>query len=193
MSLLKSHRNATIAALLALLACGQALPQNRGPVTAILVRHAERAEAPAEDPGLTAAGQARASALVDVARKANVTAIITTQWLRTRNTAAPTAKSLGINPEVLTTADPNHAKTVAAAVRTHAGQTVLVVGHSNTIPAIIEALGARNPGAICEMEYDKVFLLRVAADGTASMTRSTYGRLTPMDANCRPADTATSR
>jgi phosphohistidine phosphatase SixA len=130
---------------------------------------------------------------VDVARKANVTTIITTQWLRTRNTAAPTAKSLGITPEVLTTGDPNHAQKVAAAVRAHRGQTVLVVGHSNTIPAIIEALGARSPAAICEMEYDKVFLVRVAADGTASVTRSTYGKLTPMDANCRAADTATSR
>jgi len=177
---------AVIASMAVLLASGQSRPQNRGPVTALIVRHAERAEKPADDPGLTAAGQARAIALVEVARKAKVTAIITTELLRTRNTAGPTAKSLGITSEVLMTGDPRHAQNVASAVRAHGGQTVLVVGHSNTIPAIIEGLGARNPGAICEMEYDKIFLVKVAANGVASVTRSTYGAGTPMDANCKP-------
>jgi broad specificity phosphatase PhoE len=190
MNSLRFRRTAAIASLLAVLACGHALPQNRGPLTVLVVRHAERAETPAEDPGLTAAGQARASALVNVARKENVTAIITTQLLRTRNTAEPTAKSLRITPEVVSTTDPRHVQQVASAVRTHAGQTVLVVGHSNTIPAIIEALGAKDSAAICEMEYDKIFVVKIAADGAASVTRSTYGARTPMDANCRPASVA---
>jgi broad specificity phosphatase PhoE len=187
MNFRRFRRSAAIASLLAVLAYGQALPQDRGQVTALLVRHAERAETPAEDPGLTAAGQARASALVDVARRANVNAIITTQLLRTRNTAEPTAKALRITPEVVPSGDPRHAQKVAAAVRTHAGQTVLVVGHSNTIPAIIEALGAKDATAICEMEYDKIFVVKVSADSSASVTRTTYGARTPMDANCRPA------
>jgi phosphohistidine phosphatase SixA len=194
MNPVRFRRNAAIASLLAVLACGQALlqafPQDRGPVTALIVRHAERAETPAEDPGLTAAGQARASALVDVARKANVTAVITTQLLRTRSTAEPTARALRITPEILNTGDPQHAQNVASAVRTHAGHTVLIVGHSNTIPAIIEALGVKDSAAICEMEYDKIFVVTVTADGAASVTRSTYGARTPMDANCRPASAA---
>jgi broad specificity phosphatase PhoE len=171
--------------VLVLLAYGWLLAQDRGQVTAILVRHAERAETPAEDPGLNAAGQARAATLVDVARKANVTAIITTQLLRTRNTAEPTAKSLGITPEVLNAGDARHAQRVASAIRSHVGKTVLVIGHSNTIPAIMEALGVKESATICEMEYDKVFVVKIAADGTASVTRSTYGRQTPVDANCR--------
>jgi broad specificity phosphatase PhoE len=187
MNFLRFRHSAAIASLLAVLAYGQALPQDRGQVTALIVRHAERAETPAEDPGLTAAGQARASALVDVARMANVTAVITTQLLRTRSTAEPTARALRITPEVVPSGDPRHAQKVAAAVRTHPGRMVLVVGHSNTIPAIIEALGAKDSGAICEMEYDKIFVVTVTADGAASVTRSTYGARTPMDANCRPA------
>jgi broad specificity phosphatase PhoE len=186
MNRVKLRRVATIVPVLVLLAYVGALPQDRGQVTAVFVRHAERAETPADDPGLTVAGQARATALVDVARTANVTAIITTQLLRTRNTAEPTAKSLGITPEVLTAGDPRHAQTVASAIRARMGQTVLIIGHSNTIPAIMAALGVKEPAAICEMEYDKVFVVKIAADATASVTRSTYGRQTPMDANCRP-------
>jgi broad specificity phosphatase PhoE len=190
MNPVRFRRTAAIASLLAVLACGQALPQARGPVTALLVRHAERAETPADDPGLTAAGQARASALVDVARTANVTAVITTQLLRTRSTAEPTAKALRITPEVVASGDLRHAQKVADAVRAHAGRTVLVVGHSNTIPAIIEALGAKDSAAICEMEYDRIFVVKVTAEGVASVTPSTYGVRTPMDANCRPASAA---
>jgi phosphohistidine phosphatase SixA len=186
MKRLKLRRTAAIAPMLALLAYGWALPQDRGQVTAVLVRHAERAETPVEDPGLSLAGQARATALVDIARTANVTAILTTQLRRTRNTAEPTAKTLGITPEILNAGDPRHAQTVASAIRARMGQAFLVVGHSNTIPAIMAALGVKEPAAICEMEYDKVFVVKIAADGTASATRSTYGRQTPFDSNCQP-------
>ena len=170
--------------LVVVMACLQAFPQDRGSVTAIIVRHAERAETPADDPGLTTAGQTRANALVDVARKANVTAIITTQLLRTRNTAEPTAKALRITPEVVTTADTRHAEKVVSAIKAHAGQSVLVVGHSNTIPVILAALGVKDAPMICEMEYDKVFVVKIPASGAASVARSTYGAPTPMDANC---------
>lgn len=174
-----------ISALVALLASAPVVSQDRGPVTAIVVRHAERAEALADDPGLTAAGQARANALLDVARKANVTAIITTQLLRTRSTAEPTAKALRITPEVVASTEPRHVEKVAAAIRARTGQTVLVVGHSNTVPAILAALGVKDAVTICEMEYDKVFAVQISASGAASVTRSSYGSPTPMDANCR--------
>lgn len=185
MNSLSFGRTAAMALMLAALASGQALPQGRA-VTALIVRHAERAETPAQDPGLTTAGHARASALADVARKANVTAIITTELLRTRSTADPAAKSLRITPEVVISGDPRHVQRVADAVRAHAGQTVLVVGHSNTIPAIIRELGGKDSPAICEMEYDKLFVVSLTANGAASVVRSTYGAQTPMDANCRP-------
>jgi broad specificity phosphatase PhoE len=179
-----------MASLLAVLACAQALPQDRRPVTAIVVRHAERAETPSEDPGLSAAGEARADTLVEVSRKANVTAIVTTLLLRTRKTAEPTAKALRITPEVVSSADPGHVQKVAAAVKAHAGKSVLVVGHSNTIPLILGALGVKESVAICEMEYDKIFVVKIPADGTVSMMRSTYGQPTPMDANCRSTGAA---
>ena len=67
------------------------------PTVVLLVRHAEKAAQPAQDPPLTDAGSARARALVAVARDAGVSAIITTQFLRTKNTAEPTATALTLS------------------------------------------------------------------------------------------------
>src|SRR6478672_13139476 len=71
------------------------------PTVILLVRHAEKAAQPPQDPPLTEAGLARAQALVAVARDAGVSAIITTQYERTRKTAEPTAAALHITPEVV--------------------------------------------------------------------------------------------
>jgi broad specificity phosphatase PhoE len=161
-----------------------AAAQARGPMTVVVVRHAEKAATPADDPPLTADGQARAQALFDALRDAHVGAIITTQLLRTRSTAEPTATALGIKPEVVVAGGANHAKDVAGAIRTHVGKTVLVVGHSNTVPAIIEALGAKRPSAICDSKYDDLFIVTIASDGTAGVVHSTYGVRSPPDPSC---------
>lgn len=143
--------------------------------TVILVRHAEKAAAPAADPPLTDAGQARATALVAAVRDAEIDAIITTQFARTRETGAPTAAALHITPEVVSASGKTHVHDVAAAVMKHAGHTVLVVGHSNTVPAIIAALGAPEPRAICDAEYDDLFIVTIPPEGRARLVRAKYG------------------
>lgn len=155
-----------------------------GPITAIFVRHAEKAATPADDPPLTAPGEARARDLVDVVRDAHVDAIITTQYARTRGTAQPAAAALGITPEVVSATSPTHVQDVTAAVRKHAGQTVLVVGHSNTVPAIIEALGGKRPTMICDLVYDNVFVVTIASNGTVGVVHSKYGATSPADVSC---------
>jgi broad specificity phosphatase PhoE len=150
--------------------------------TVILVRHAEKAATPPDDPPLTAAGEARARELWEALKDARVTAIITTQFARTRATAQPTATALGVTPDVVNAAGTNHPQDVAAAVRKHAGQTVLVVGHSNTVPSIIEALGATKPAAICDGEYDNLYIVTLGADGKAGVVRSKFGARAPADA-----------
>src|SRR5579862_6135396 len=105
--------------------------QPAAPTVVIIVRHAEKAAAPAADPPLTEAGVARAKTLASVLADANVRAVISTPLTRTRETARPTADARGLTVELVPLAAGvgEHAAAVASAVRRHAGQTVLVVGH----------------------------------------------------------------
>ena len=151
------------------------------PALVLLVRHAEKAAEPADDPPLTAAGAARAQALAAALQDAGVTAIITTQLRRTRETAQPLATVRGLTPEVVPVRRGEgeaHAAAVAAAVRRHAGGVVLVAGHSNTVPAIIAALGGPRLPDICESVYANLFVL-VPGAGEVRLVRSRYGAADP--------------
>jgi broad specificity phosphatase PhoE len=160
------------------------------PTVVLLVRHGEKAAQPAADPPLSDAGSARAKALAGVARDAGITAIITTQYLRTRATAEPTATALGITPEIVN-AGPvaQHAKAVADQVLRHVGGTVLVVGHSNTIPAIVGALGAPQPKELCDSEYDQLFVVIIGDTGPPRLIRSKYGAPSVDDPSCSTMQT----
>ena len=142
----------------------------------IVVRHAEKAAAPAADPPLTEAGIARAKALVEALAGADVQAVISTPLVRTRETARPVAEAHGLSVETValgpTVAE--HAKAVADAARKHAGHTVLVVGHSNTVAPIIAALGGPRLPDLCDAQYSMLFT--VVLDGTkARLIQGTYG------------------
>ena len=157
-----------------------------GTTTVVVVRHAEKAAEPANDPPLTAAGQARAEALVDAVRGMPVRAVVSTNFARTRSTAAPLAERLALTPELVDARSPDHARQVAAGVLArHRGETVVVVGHSNTVPDIVAALGAPKPAPICDAEYDNLFVVRVPANGAAAtVERRRYGVASVLDASC---------
>ena len=151
--------------------------------TVILVRHAEKAAAPAADPPLTPEGEARARDLWTAVKDAGVNAIISTQFLRTKGTVQPTAAALRLTPEIISAGGANHAQVVADAIKKHAGHTVLVVGHSNTVPGIIGALGAAKPADICDLEYDNLYIVTLGADGKAGLIRTKFGART-VDTTC---------
>lgn len=132
------------------------------PDLVILVRHAERAVEPQGDPALTPAGEQRAQALAQALAGLRVDAIVTTQHRRTRDTAAPLAKALGIQPLVVD-AKAGHVQAVADAVRAQTG-TVLVLGHSNTVTAVLAALGGPKLPELCETSFHHVFLLQPAVE-----------------------------
>jgi broad specificity phosphatase PhoE len=140
----------------------------------IVVRHAERADAgapagnamtAAPDPELSAAGKARAQALAAMLKDAGVTAIYTTEYTRTKDTAAPLAAALKITAEVVSARDQ---AAMIAKVKAHTSGAVLVVGHSNTVPAIIKALGGPE-FTLGESEYDSLFF--VAPGGVTTRVR----------------------
>jgi broad specificity phosphatase PhoE len=179
-------RGLIVAATLMSAAISAAGAQAAKSTTVILVRHAEKGDTPANDPPLTPAGEARARELWNAVKDAGVDAVITTQLTRTRATAAPTATALGLTPTIVPATSTN-AKDVATAVRGLAGHTVLVVGHSNTVPAIIAALGAKEPAAICDSSYDNFYVVTIGPDGKAAVVHTRFGARTPDDEGCPKA------
>ena len=163
-----------VAALIALAPLARAQSAPTASTTIILVRHAEKAAEPAADPQLASAGIARADALVELVKDAGITAVVSTQFQRTRLTAAPIAARLGLATEIIDARATPRA-TADSILARHRGQTVLVVGHSNTVPAIVAALGAPQPPDICDAGYDNVFVVTVPATGAATVTRLHFG------------------
>lgn len=165
------------ALVLALLSAAPAAAQDSTVV--YLVRHAEKA-ADAGDPPLSAAGEARALALAERLADAGVGAVVVTQYRRTGATAAPTAAAAGVEPRVVAAAPGPvpHPRAVADAVR-EAGGTVLVVGHSNTVTAIVRALGGPPLPALCDAEYANLFVLVLRPGAEPRLERGTYGAPDP--------------
>lgn len=122
--------------------------------TIFIVRHAEKMDA-TKDPDLSEAGRARAEALAKVLKDAEITAIYTTEFKRTQQTAAPLAKVLGLSATILPSTD---ISALIAKLRDSRGN-VLVVGHGNTIPDLIKAFGITTPISIPEPDYDNLFVV----------------------------------
>ena len=139
--------------------------------TIFFVRHAERADATAAkkdtDPDLSAAGRDRAQALAAVLKDANITAIFTTEYKRTQQTAAPVAKALGLTITIVKGSDEAQLVKQLGALSGNA----LVVGHSNTLPGIIKGLGAPPP-EIADSDYDNLYI--VTRGASPSVVRLHY-------------------
>ena len=146
------------------------------PTMVVLVRHAEK-EAAGDDPILTATGRERANRLAHVLAEGGLDAVYASQFRRTQETAEIVASAVGIDVSIV---DARDVEGLATRIRAeHAGQTVLVVGHSNTVPAVVRALGAEAP-EIPEDEYDDLFVVFVDGKG-ARAVHLNYGALSGGD------------
>ena len=159
------------------------------PSLLIAVRHADTLAEPVGDRALSDAGIIRSQALAVAIRNAGVTAIITSQFRRSRDTAQPSASALGLTPEVIpisrTTID-SHMKQLEAAVRKHKGGVVLVVGHEETLTKLIAALGGPRLPDICPKHHANLFSLTMSA-GKAHLVHSRYGAPDVVDNASGPA------
>jgi len=124
--------------------------------TVLVVRHAEKMPVPPDDPPLSAAGLARAEALARWLSDSGVQTIYVSEKLRTRQTAEPVAKRLGA--EIIERPGDDVDGLVAALRSRHRGETVLVVGHSNTLPAIVRRLGGE-AAPIGQSDYSRLFVV----------------------------------
>ena len=167
------------------------LAAQSGPTVVIIVRHADKAAAPANDPPLTAVGVERAQSLAEYLKDAKVGAVLHTPTTRTRETARPSAERFGLTPEIIPTGPgPVVSAAVVEMVRKHAGQTILIVGHSNTVMRWIAALGGPQRENLCDHQYDGIYTLIL--DGrSARLVESRYGP--PNPAQTAPCATMPTR
>jgi phosphohistidine phosphatase SixA len=160
------------------------------PTTIVLVRHAEKLADESKDPGVSAQGARRADALAKYFAEKKVGAVIVSDTKRAQETADLTAKDHGLKLTVVPTSGggDEHVKGVVAAIReVPPGSTVLVVGHSNTLAPIIEALGGPHVRALCEKQYAPMYVLQLPESGPAKLTTKSYGEPDPPGAaDCKP-------
>jgi broad specificity phosphatase PhoE len=175
-----------------LLAAGLAAYLWRQPVTTVLlVRHAERQEAPpapgecpppglglatSEGTSITEAGRERAALLAHVAGEAGVSAVYVSEVCRSQWTAKPLADKTGVPVVQLSAADVGGL--VSHILANHRGRTVLVSSHSNRAPEIISALGAAPAPAVADNDYDNFWVITVPRFGPARLLLLKYGRET---------------
>jgi broad specificity phosphatase PhoE len=163
--------------LLSCLALALAWPPSHGfaqsgdATVVVLVRHAEK-ETTGSDPALTAAGQARAALLASTLKDAGVTAIFATATRRTRETAAPLAALRHLD---VADTEKDLTRVRAQILAAGAGKRVLIVGHSNTVPGLIAALGGPSGLEIADNEFDAFFVLTIPPQGSPTLLTLRYG------------------
>jgi 2,3-bisphosphoglycerate-dependent phosphoglycerate mutase len=139
-----------------------------------LVRHAEKGTNSETDPDLSAAGQIRAQALKDLLINQPLTAIYSTAYKRTNQTAALIAKAKNIQVQ---TYDPQSLQALATKIlKENLNQTVLIVGHSNTILETIEAFKAKRPmPQLTDSDYNYLFKLTLKENQEPKVEVKRYG------------------
>lgn len=162
---------AALALSLALGGCATRPSEAEAPLTYVIVRHAEKSTDDPRDPSLSEAGQARAERLAASLATAPLRAVYATEYRRTQQTGAPTAQAHGLTI-VRYDAKQAAAEFAAALRRDHREGTVLVVGHSNTAPAIAAALCACEVAPMPETEFDRRMLVRIDAQGQANFEQT---------------------
>jgi broad specificity phosphatase PhoE len=142
------------------------------PLMVFLVRHGEKADL-SRDPELSAAGRERVAELARVLRSAEIEYVHSSDFIRTRGTAAPTAAEYGLEVELY---DHRDLPALVEKLRRKGGRH-LVVGHSTTTPSMAELLGGKPGSAINEKgEFDRLYIISIGSDGSASSVMMRYGK-----------------
>lgn len=141
--------------------------------TIFVLRHAERVEYESPDGVLSEAGEARARVLARLLGDAGITAIYTSDRKRTNQTAQPLAELLHLTPTIVSGQDQVEATVRLVRARDGDG-SVVIVGHSNTVPRFLKAFGHSGEVAIGEREHDDIFVVLPLGDGRVTVLRLNY-------------------
>lgn len=131
--------------------------------TFILVRHAEKSAEGGSDPELKPEGMKRAEALAALFNKAGIDGVYSTNYKRTRNTVTPLATAKGLT---VTAYNSMKAADLEALLTKHKGGTIVIAGHSNTIPEIANALtGEKKFEQFADDDYGNILVISVQQVG----------------------------
>jgi phosphohistidine phosphatase SixA len=148
--------------------------------TIIFVRHAERSTAinaaMTADAALSPAGEDRAKLLAQMLKDSGIRRVYVTEVTRTQQTAAPLAGMLRLTPVVIPQNDTD--ALVSALRKLGENETALVVGHTATLPRVIEKLGAGPVAAMPDAEYDRLVVVTTLPGGKARAVTLRYGKAT---------------
>ncbi len=132
----------------------------------ILTRHAEKADDGTRDPGLSSEGQERAEKLAIVLDDIEVTSIYSTDYKRTRNTVTPISNEKDLEIQFYDPRDPDF---INSLLEKEKGGIVLISGHSNTIPTMINQLAKTNYPNFSEKEYDNLIFVIIKPENTPTV------------------------
>lgn len=138
-----------------------------------VVRHAEKADPTDRDTPLSAQGHARAEALAERLRSEGIDAVFATEFKRTQQTAAPLAGRSG--REVIIVGSEDRDGLLERVRQVPPGSAVLIVGHSNTVPAIVQALSGEVVAPIAEDDFSNLYKVTLQPGGRGRLERFTYG------------------
>lgn len=145
-----------------LLLLGACTPQN-SPKTIFIVRHAEK-QLVGNDPELAYVGGVRALKLSQILEKEDIKHVFSTDYIRTRNTAKPTADQAEIEIEIY---DPKNHDALVEELRKREGN-ILVVGHSNTVSQLANYFvgDGEKFADLTDLEYDYIYLVTLEKNGS---------------------------
>lgn len=145
--------------------------------TIFLVRHAEKVKDNSDDPKLTPEGEIRANELMYILKHVKLDAIYSTPYKRTQQTVLPTANDKNLEIQAY---KPGERGFLEKVFNSYPGGTVLIVSHSNTIPALAnELVGRKEFNDLNDNTYDNLFIAHVSSDGQAKIIRMRFGKHTP--------------
>ncbi len=157
--------------LLSLLASTLSFAQEN--TTFILIRHAEKVIDGSKNPALTQQGETRAQHLLEMFTKADVTAIYSTNYKRTRMTVAPLAKHKEL--EIQTYQWKNPKEWLSTILENNAGGTVVISGHSNTTPVLANLLiGKATFTTFAEDDYGNLLIITTSKVGAGKILQVRY-------------------
>lgn len=152
--------------ILAVISFEEGSAQTNVITTFILVRHAEKASDGTDDPDLKPEGLERAAKFAALFKNTSVDAVYSTRYKRTRNTVAPLAQQKGLEVQIYDAAKP---ETIDAIISKYAGGTVVIGGHSNTIPQIANLLTGKDEyKTFPDADYGNILIVTVLERGKTS-------------------------